>query len=265
MCGCLNMNGASQVVLVVRNCLPMWETKRQMELTWEKLFVSWWPRLKLRKGRAWNSLGWWGHLRWQDVLYIPVLYSGALLLIHSVYNSLHPLTQTFTPAPPQSPPPWQPKVWSPCPWVCFCLVKVKALVSQLYPTLCNPMNCIAHQAPLPWDFPGKNTGVVGHFREIRLCRILYSTYKGNCMVFVFLPSLWGHNEKVASTRLCTRTSQTDHMDHSLVWPNGTTSHAVWGHPRWAGHGEEFWQNVAHWRREWQTTSVFLPRGPQEQY
>ena len=36
------------------------------------------------------------------------------------------------------------------------------------------------------------------------------------------------------------------------------SHAVWGHPRWSGHGGEVWQNVIHWRREWQTTSVFLP-------
>ena len=26
-----------------------------------------------------------------------------------------------------------------------------------------------------------------------------------------------------------------------------------------------WQNVGHWRREWQTTSVFLPGEPHEQY
>ena len=39
------------------------------------------------------------------------------------------------------------------------------------------------------------------------------------------------------------------------------SHAVWGHPRWVGHGGEVWQNVVHWRREWQTTSVFLPWEP----
>ena len=41
------------------------------------------------------------------------------------------------------------------------------------------------------------------------------------------------------------------------------SHAVKGHPRRTGHDGEFWQNVVHWRREWQTTSVFL-RTP-EQY
>ena len=32
-----------------------------------------------------------------------------------------------------------------------------------------------------------------------------------------------------------------------------------------GHGEAFWQNMVHWRREWQTTSVFLPWEPHEQY
>ena len=32
-----------------------------------------------------------------------------------------------------------------------------------------------------------------------------------------------------------------------------------------GHGGEFWQNVLHWRREWQTTSVFLPWEPHEQF
>ena len=36
------------------------------------------------------------------------------------------------------------------------------------------------------------------------------------------------------------------------------SHVMWGHPRQAGHGGEVWQNVVHWRREWQTTSVLLP-------
>ena len=43
------------------------------------------------------------------------------------------------------------------------------------------------------------------------------------------------------------------------------SHAVYGHPRWTGHGGEFWQNMVPWRREWQTTSVFLPWEPHEHY
>ena len=32
-----------------------------------------------------------------------------------------------------------------------------------------------------------------------------------------------------------------------------------------GHGGEFWQNVVHWRREWQTISVFLLWERHEQY
>ena len=43
------------------------------------------------------------------------------------------------------------------------------------------------------------------------------------------------------------------------------SHAMWDHPRWAGHGGEVWRNVVHWRKEWKTTSVFLPWEPHEQY
>ena len=43
------------------------------------------------------------------------------------------------------------------------------------------------------------------------------------------------------------------------------SHAVQGHPRQRGSDGEFWQKVVHWRREWQTTSVFLPWEPHEKY
>ena len=42
-------------------------------------------------------------------------------------------------------------------------------------------------------------------------------------------------------------------------------HAVRGYPRWPGHDGEGWQNVVHWRREWQTTSVYLPWEPHEQH
>ena len=36
-------------------------------------------------------------------------------------------------------------------------------------------------------------------------------------------------------------------------------------PRQTGHGGEFWQNVVHWKREWKTTSGFLPWELHEQY
>ena len=32
-----------------------------------------------------------------------------------------------------------------------------------------------------------------------------------------------------------------------------------------GYLLQYWLNVVHWRREWQTTSVFLPWEPHEQY
>ena len=32
----------------------------------------------------------------------------------------------------------------------------------------------------------------------------------------------------------------------------------------SGHGGEVWQHVVHWRREWRTTSVFLPWKPHDQ-
>ena len=51
------------------------------------------------------------------------------------------------------------------------------------------------------------------------------------------------------------------MDHCLVMVKGlmneAMSHALQGHPRWTGHNREFWQNVTHWRRKWQTTRVYL--------
>ena len=31
-----------------------------------------------------------------------------------------------------------------------------------------------------------------------------------------------------------------------------------------GHGGKFWQDIVYWRREWQTTLVFLPWEPYEQ-
>ena len=38
-----------------------------------------------------------------------------------------------------------------------------------------------------------------------------------------------------------------------------------GLPMKKGHSREFWQNMIHWRREWQTTPVHLPWGPHELY
>ena len=54
------------------------------------------------------------------------------------------------------------------------------------------------------------------------------------------------------------------LDHSGMTSNSIKlSHAVWGHPRWTGHGGEVWQNVVHCRRKWQTASAFLPWEPHD--
>ena len=61
-----------------------------------------------------------------------------------------------------------------------------------------------------------------------------------------------------------------HKQHLITWTTALSNsmklnHAVEGHPRWLGRGGEFWQTMVHWGREWQTTSVFLPWEPHEQY
>ena len=53
-------------------------------------------------------------------------------------------------------------------------------------------------------------------------------------------------------------SMWDECNCAVVW-------AFFGHPRWTGLGGEFWQTMVHWRREWQTTSVFLHLELHEQY
>ena len=48
------------------------------------------------------------------------------------------------------------------------------------------------------------------------------------------------------------------MEKGLVQLSEAMSHAVWDYPRQMGQSGEFWQNVIHWRREWETTPVYLP-------
>ena len=50
----------------------------------------------------------------------------------------------------------------------YALVVVVVLIAKLCPTLTAPWT-ITHQAPLPWDFPGNNTGVGFHFLFQGIC------------------------------------------------------------------------------------------------
>ena len=58
----------------------------------------------------------------------------------------------------------------------------------------------------------------------------------------------------------------------LLWRRGLRNSmkhwaicAIQGHARWTGHGEELWQNMVHWKREWQTAPVFLLKEPYKEY
>ena len=75
----------------------------------------------------------------------------------------------------------------------------------------------------------------------------------------------GHQRADTLKPYSQKTSQSNHTRTTALSNSMKLSHAGWGHPRWMGHGGEVWQNVVHWRREWQTTSVFLPWKPHEQY
>ena len=65
---------------------------------------------------------------------------------------------------------------------------------------------------------------------------------------------WNHNHRQLANLITWTTALSNSMK---------LSHAVWGHPRWMGHGGVVWQNAVHCRREWQTTSVLLPWEPHE--
>ena len=67
---------------------------------------------------------------------------------------------------------------------------------------------------------------------------------------------WNHNHR----KLANLITWTTALSNSVK-----LGHTLWGHPRRTSHGWEVWQNVVHWWREWQTTSVFLPWEPHEQY
>ena len=60
------------------------------------------------------------------------------------------------------------------------------------------------------------------------------------------------------------------LTNLIKWTTAlSNSMKLWAMPctatKTGGHGGEFWPNVVHWSREWQTASVFLPWEPHEQY
>ena len=96
------------------------------------------------------------------------------------------------------------------------------------------------------------------------------------ILFLFLKASPSHQD--TSTRLLSssisgqkewktqsqKTNRNDHMTTALSNSLKLKPYLV-GPPRQTDHGEEFWQNMVHWKMEWQTTSAFLPWELHEQY
>ena len=93
-------------------------------------------------------------------------------------------------------------------------------VAQLFPTLCNPMDCILPGSSV-MDFPGKNTGVVCHF----LRQGIFPTQGSNlhllclldCRQILYSLSHWGspllfHKRCYSVTQSCL--ALCDPMDYS---------------------------------------------------
>ena len=98
-----------------------------------------------------------------------------------------------------------------------------------------------------------------HFARAAMKR--YPKPKGNTNKTVGVTR--GHQRADRLKPQSQKTSQSAHRTTALS-NSMKLRYAVWGPPRWTSHGEELWQNAVHWRREWQTTSVFLPWEPHEQ-
>ena len=85
-----------------------------------------------------------------------------------------------------------------------------------------------------------------------------------------LPSGSFHKPLVLIHQRADRNENHNHrkLTKLITWITALSySMKLWAMPCRAsqGHGGGVWQNVVHWRGEWQTTSVFLPWEPHEQY
>ena len=91
---------------------------------------------------------------------------------------------------------------------------------------------------------------------------LYSPSVYSCHLFLILLLLLGPDHFCPlSSPYSQKTSQSNHTRTTALSNSMKLSHAMWGHPRRTGHGGEVWQNVVHWRREWQATSVSCLENP----
>ena len=96
-------------------------------------------------------------------------------------------------------------------------------------------------------------------------RLLISWLQSPSEVILEPPERKSVNVFTVSPSICHEVMGPDAMSTALSNSVKLRAMPCRANPRWTGHGGEFWHNVVHWRREWQTTSVFLPWEPHEQY
>ena len=138
--------------------------------------------------------------------------------------------------------------------------------------MCRVFSCVFGRGCLLW--PVRSLG-----KTLLAFALLHSAFQGQICLLPHRPwpLAWGCSSRLPpptlgvgwlllAMLLCSPSHPVNLITRITALSNSMKlSHAVWGHPRRVGHGGEVWQNVVHWRREWQTTSVFLPWEPHEQY
>ena len=74
-----------------------------------------------------------------------------------------------------------------------------------------------------------------------------------------------HTHTVEIQALCKRAQQVTELTDQMFWERSSFYLIIIISTKHGANGGEVWQNVVHRRKEWQTTSVFLPWELHEQY
>ena len=122
-------------------------------------------------------------------------------------------------------------------------------VAQSCPTLCDPMNCSTPGLPVHHQLP--------EFTQTHVHRVSDATQPSHPLSSPSpAPNPSQHQglfQRVNSSHEVAKVLGVSAL--ASVLPMNTQDWSALGWTGWIG---EVWQNVVHWRREWQTTSIFLP-------
>ena len=239
--------------------------------------------LPLVEGRAWKWPGFWVICVWTGhavhrITVVVKHYVGTTCLsqvcLTSIHFSLHLSSADFF-------------------WACICeRVKLSysrwgsftlfcdiyysnqfSSVAQSCPTLCNPTDCSMPGLPVHHQLL--------ELTQTSLSRWCHPTISSSVVPFSSWLQSFSASGSFQMSELFASDGQSIGVSASpsvlpmniqdwfpfdwfdLLAVQGTLKSFLQYHGRWRGHGGEFWQSVVHWRREWQTTSVFLPWEPHE--